>query len=233
MFRIIICEEDKIEAKKTQKYLNKICKALDIKGEYHYFKTGEELLNYYSEDIRLVVLGINLGELTGMEVARRLRIIDPEVSIIFISVSTSYIQEGYEVNAKRYLIRPITEEEFIKQVKPCIEEVFEKKEEHIWIKSGYSAYKVPVHNILYAETYGRKVHIHTKKKIYDTHISLGQIEKMLNMNQFFRCHRGYLVNLQYVEAIEKESLIIKQQEIPVSRFKTKDVKQALLNMVAI
>lgn len=231
MFTIIICEDEKAQREQIKKYLAPILNELKVLHEFIEYETGEQLLNNYSQKAQLIFLDIQMGKITGMETARKIREIDEEVDIIFLSGSTTYIQEGYEVNAKRYLTKPITIEEFIKQVKPCIQVALKKQEEYIWIKSGYSSYKVLMHDILYAETYGRKVNIHTKQKVYDTHISLGEIEKMLDKTQFFRCHRGYLVNLQFVEGIEKEYLSVWGNEIPISRFKIKELKKAVVETI--
>ena len=230
MFSIIICDANQEQREELQHYLEDVCKELEILSKFIHFETGEQLLNSYTLDIDLVVLDIHLQGMDGMQTARRLREVDGDVDIIFISESRSYMQEGYEVGAKRYLTRPIHKDDLKKQIKQCIKEKLMKKEEYIWIKSGYSAYKIPVHNILYAETYGRKVNIHTKNKMYDTHISLAEIEGLINEKQFFRCHRGYLINLQYVEGIEKEHVIIKEERIPISRFKIKPLKQMLLEL---
>nr|WP_302597103.1 LytTR family DNA-binding domain-containing protein [uncultured Cellulosilyticum sp.] len=231
MFTIIICEDEKAHREQLKKYLGPILNELEVLHEFIEYETGEQLLNNYSQKAQLIFLDIQMGKLTGMETARRIREIDEEIDIIFLSGSASYMQEGYEVNAKRYLTKPISAEEFRRQVKPCIQTILKKQEEYIWIKSGYASYKLLVHDILYAETYGRKVNIHTRQKIYDTHISLGQIEKRLDKEQFFRCHRGYLVNLQYIEGIEKEYLIIAGNEVPISRFKVKDLKKALAQII--
>lgn len=231
MFTVIICEDEKVYREQIRNYLSVILDELDILYEFIEYETGEQLLNNYSQKAQLVFLDIQMGKLTGMDTARKLREIDKEVDIIFLSGLTTYMQEGYEVNAKRYLTKPITLEEFAKQVRPCIKEILKKQEEFIWIKSGYTAYKLLVHDILYAETYGRKVNVYTKQKVYDTHISLGEIEKKLNKEQFFRCHRGYLVNLQHIEGIEKEHLTIDGNQIPISRFKVKELKKSLAEII--
>ncbi len=231
MFTIIICEDKKVQREQIKEYLSPILNELEVLHEFIEYETGEQLLNNYSQKAQLIFLDIQMGKLTGMETARKLREIDKEVDIIFLSGTTTYMQEGYEVNAKRYLIKPINQEEFTRQVKPCIQSIVKKQEEFIWIKSGYSTHKLLVSDILYAETYGRKVNVYTKRKVYDTHISLGQIEKMLGQEQFFRCHRGYLVNLQYIEGFEKEYLSIAGNDIPISRFKAKELKHALVKII--
>lgn len=231
MFTVIICEDEQVQRKQIVDYLKKLLGELGILYEIIEYETGEQLLNNYSQKAQLVFLDIQMGKLTGMETARQLREIDREVDIIFISGITTYMQEGYEVNAKRYLIKPITLEEFTRQVKPCIQAILKKQEEFIWIKSGYASYRLLVHDILYAETYGRKVNVYTKQKVYDTHISLGKIEKQLDKKQFFRCHRGYLVNLKHIDGIEKEYLTIAENEIPISRFKVKELKKALAEII--
>lgn len=231
MFTILICEDEKAQREQLKSYLRPILEELDVLYEFIEYESGEQLINNYVSKAQLIFLDIQMSELTGMETARRIREKDKNVDIIFASALTEYLQEGYEVAAKRYIIKPITETEFRRQVKPCIQGILKRNEEYIWIKSQYSSYKILASDILYAETYGRKVNIYTKQKVYDTHISLGELEKKLDQELFYRCHRGYLVNLQQIEYVEKEFLCIADKEIPISRFKAKAFKKALAYVV--
>ncbi|WP_083461256.1 LytR/AlgR family response regulator transcription factor [Cellulosilyticum ruminicola] len=196
MFTIVICEDEKTQREQLKSYLSLILGELGVLYEFIEYESGEQLLNNYVSKAQLIFLDIQMGELTGMETARRIRERDKNVDIIFVSGLTSYMQEGYEVSARRYIIKPIEEKEFRRQVLPCIEEILKKNEEYVWIKSQYSSYKILMSDILYAETYGRKINIYTKQRVYDTHINLGELEKKLDPEVFFRCHRGYLVNLK-------------------------------------
>ena len=112
MFTILICEDEKAQREQLKSYLRPILEELDVPYELIEYESGEQLINNYVSKAQLIFLDIQMSELTGMETARRIREQDKNVDIIFVSGLTAYLQEGYEVAAKRYLIKPITETEF-------------------------------------------------------------------------------------------------------------------------
>ena len=108
---------------------NNLSKVLDEMGvEYKLltFETGEDLLREYPENLDILFLDIQMGELTGMETARKVRKYDDKVEIIFITALWDYIQKGYEVRAFRYLIKPVKFKELQEQVKACVENILHK-----------------------------------------------------------------------------------------------------------
>ncbi|MEG1010095.1 MAG: LytTR family DNA-binding domain-containing protein, partial [Clostridia bacterium] len=142
-----------------------------------------------------------------------------------------YVQEGYEVRAYRYLLKPIKEEELKKHITTCIKEI-ENKNNYIIIKNKANAYKICTAEIKYIEVQKKNMLIHTINKDFEVVYSLEKIEKDLKLDKFIRCHKSFLINLDYVENIKVNTAILEsKEEVPVSRYRYKEVKEKFLKFL--
>lgn len=225
MFTCVVCEDEKLQRERIVSYLEKLLSHFKITYEILQFERGEILLNNYPSQAEIIFLDIQMQGCSGMETARQIRSFNEEVEIVFITGLTEYMQEGYEVNATRYLVKPVEYELFQKQIQPCMEKIIKKRENYIWIRSGYSDYKVRIESIYCIETIGRKVQVYTTHGEYSTYMNMKNLEQELESESFFRCHKGVLINLNYIESIGKDFVIIKEQKILVSRLKMKVLRE--------
>ena len=221
----IVCEDEKLQRERIVSYLENLLSNFKITYEILEFESGEILLNNYPSQAEIIFLDIQMQGCTGMETARQIRSFNEEVEIVFITGLTEYMQEGYEVSATRYLVKPVEYERFQQQIGPCIEKIIKKRENYIWIRSGYSDYKVRIESIYCIETIGRKVQVYTTGGEYSTYMNMKNLEQELESENFFRCHKGVLINLNYIESIGKDFVIIKEQKILVSRLKMKVLRE--------
>ncbi|WP_270507668.1 LytR/AlgR family response regulator transcription factor, partial [Paraclostridium sordellii] len=134
MIRIGICEDEKEIQDLIETYLHSILKSVNIDYEIKKYNLGEELLESNLKEIDILLLDIQMGQINGMDTARKIRELDNKMEIIFITSLIDYVQEGYEVRAYRYLLKPIEEEELKKHVLTCIKEI-ENKNSYILIKN--------------------------------------------------------------------------------------------------
>ncbi len=133
MIKIAICEDEKDQQELLKAYIEQIFKGLSVKYSLDVFNSGEELLENYPKDIDIVLLDIQLGEINGMDTARKIRLLDNKVEIIFITSLIEYALEGYEVRAYRYLIKPVKYYDLKEYIINCIKEV-DIKNKYIIVK---------------------------------------------------------------------------------------------------
>lgn len=232
MIKIVICEDERETQLLIEEYLDNILKNINIEYEIQKYSSGEELLEGNIKDIDILLLDIQMGQINGMDVARKIREVDNKMEIIFITSLIDYVQEGYEVRAYRYLLKPIESEELKKHVLTCIREIEINKNNNIVIKNKSNTYKIDSNEIKYVEVQKKDMVIHTINKNFDVRYSLEKIEKDLNLYKFVRCHKSYLVNLSYVENIKLNTLVLESgEEVPVSRYRYKDVKEKFLKFL--
>lgn len=229
--KIAICDDEYIHRKILLKYLAKL-----FSREFYEvleFNSGEDLLSNYPKDLDILLLDIQMLGINGIETAKKIRLFDTKVTIIFTTAISDFMQEGYEVRAFRYLLKPINYSDFSKHLIQCKNEVLNNKEKYISIKEVNEGKTIiiPINSILYIEMECRITLIHTDTEIYKTRESIKNLEIKLTEYSFYRCHRAYLINLSKVSSIDKSSVLIKGNEILVSRYKMKDLKIKITNVL--
>lgn len=232
MISIAICEDQINQQELLKKYLEKILIEYINSYEILIYNSGEELLSNYPENIDIFLLDIQMNNINGMDVARKIREIDAKnVEIIFITSIVEYIQEGYEVRAYRYLLKPIKYDDLEKHIINCIKEI-ENRDKYLIINEKNNIKKIKHSEITYIEIQKKDMTIHTVNKVYLIKNSMDKIEKEINNVNFYRCHKSFLVNLEYVESIKQYVAILEnKEEVPISRHRFKDTKNKFYKLI--
>ena len=227
MFKIAICEDNAIFREYLSNCINAVFLEINKELEILEYSKGEDLIENYPEKVDIFFLDIEMDKLTGMDVARKIREVESYPEIIFTTAVVSYLQEGYEVRAYRYLIKPFKEIELRKHLLACINEIISKRNNYLVVNDKKKVYKISVDSITYIEVFKRDITIHTIDENYTVKMSINNAEKELSKYNFFRCHRSYLVNMKHVQYININIAIVNGDEVPVSRYRMSEFKQSL------
>lgn len=232
MLKIAVCEDEKEQSELIKEYLRKILDETSLSYEIITFNSGEDLFNNYHHDVDIFLLDILMDELNGMDTARKIREIDDKnVEIIFTTSLVDYIQEGYEVRAYRYLLKPLKFEDLKRHMISCINDIREKNK-YIFINGKSDILKIKANDITYIEIQKRDMTIHTKKGDHQVKSTMDKVEKYLNNSNFYRCHKSFLVNMEYVDSIKQYVAILEnKEEVPISRHRFKDFKIKFLRFM--
>lgn len=222
MLKIALCEDDQLQRELVKNYIDR--SLLNRNYEIFEFKSGEELISNYPQKLDILFLDIQMEEVNGMDAAKKIRTFDNNVEIIFITGIWDYVQEGYEVRAYRYIIKPIDFNSFKTQLNLCIKEIENQKRPSIVVTYKGEVNKIDIGSIVYIETDNRNTLIHTKEKSYRSNMGISKLEKYLEGSTFFRCHNSFLINLEYINKIGQDSVFLEEYEIQVSRHKMKELK---------
>jgi len=175
----------------------------------------------------LVFLDINMPNLTGMELARLLQEQAGSLpKIVFTTAYNHYAIEGYRVNAVDYLLKPFSYEEFLRAANKVLQITEEASnqyhpitadDEFIFLKVEYQWVRISLKDISYIESLKDyvKVHLDDSQKTVLSLISLKALEEKLPSTKFMRIHRSFIVSLDKISAITKNSILIGKTEITV------------------
>ncbi|RDY27735.1 DNA-binding response regulator [Romboutsia weinsteinii] len=231
MIKIAICEDEKDQQELLEAHIEQTFKGLSIKYSLNVFNSGEELLENYTKDIDIVLLDIQLSEINGMDTARKIRLLDDKVEIIFITSLIEYALEGYEVRAYRYLIKPVKYENLKENIINCIKEV-DIKNKYIMVKEQGNQIKLDINEITYVEVQKENITIHTLNEVYKTKGTMSNFEKEIDCSRFFRCHKSFLVNIEHIKSIKQYVAILENsEEVPVSRYRFKETKDRFFDLI--
>ena len=231
--RIVICDD---EAGYRQILHEKILKdsvANDYEAEIVEIENGEKMLSSemaQSADVYFLDIQMEQGTDDGIRAARDLRRRGEKGLIVYVTGFIDYVQTGYEVKAFRYLLKSQIQDKLPHVLKDIRKELFGAKV--FAFQCGRETVRVNQRSILYLESDKRQLQLTTQESEYRFYGTLEEAHKELG-DQFLRCHRSFLVNMEWIEAYTSDHLRLKGNiVIPVSRSYSKEVKQRLmLNMI--
>ncbi len=208
---IAVVDDEEAIREQINNFIKKRNPDFNISG----FATGEELLAA-EKDFDMIFLDIQMEGISGIEVARTFRQSGVDVVLIFITGIKEYVFEAFDVSAFHYLLKPIEEQKFLEVLSRAAEEVRKRKgqkERQIFIRAKNQGYTLSLNSILYIESRGKKVEIHTSdmEDVIASYITMDELERQLR-DSFYRCHRGYLVNMAHIARYDSDSIFLSNGE---------------------
>ncbi len=231
MLRIAIVEDEEIIALTIKNYLKDFFMSIHVEFSCTHFDNAIKFLDRYAFDFDLIFMDINLPTLDGMSAVRELRKKDSEVKVIFVTSLAQYVIKGYEVNAFDFMLKPVNYYSFAIKLKRFME-TYEQKENYIFVRVKNELVKINVSDIKYFEVINHKLIIHTTTQNYEIYDNLNKYLNMLSKDSFALCNRCYLVNLKYVNKVNKEFVLVGNDSLLVSRRKYNDFIDALNKYLA-
>lgn len=227
MFRIALVEDDAIYMAGLKEYLRRFEKEYSEPISVSTFPDGEDIVTDYQGDYDLIIMDVEMQFMDGMTAAGKIRELDSEVTIIFITNMPQYAIEGYKVGALDYILKPISYFAFSQKLERVIGRVRKKERAFLSITLKGGVAKVEISQILYVEVQDHDLIFHTIDGKYQTKGSISELEKTLGEKNFFRCNRCYLVNLEYVESFIDGTAMVGKDAVLVSRGRKKGFLNAL------
>lgn len=175
--------------------------------------SGEELL-HAGRSYDILFLDIQMDGRNGIETARAIREKTEDVVLIFVTGIKEYVFEAFDVAAFHYLLKPIEEEKFASVFQRAILETEKKKRQNqkqLFVKTRTRNVTLDQSRILYIESRAKKVEIHTEKEVIEAYAAIRELEKQLT-GEFYRCHRGYLVNLAFITQYDNGNITLSNGE---------------------
>ena len=227
MLKIAICEDDSMQRKSIVYMIEKYLDVIDKRCKTFEFISGEKLLSSIDK-FDIYFLDIQMDSLSGIDTAKRIRLIHEKAIIIFTTGFKDYVFDAFDVNAFHYIIKPIDENNFKEILFSAVKSI-SKKDKFLIAKTINSSTKVFLKDIIYIESDQRKIRVHTTYDIIEYYYKISDIENELSEDNFFRCHKSYIVNLEYVQSFDNTFIILKNfEKVYVSRYKLADFSKAFM-----
>ena len=178
----------------------------------------------------LILLDIEMPLMNGIETARKIRQLDSDVLIIFVTCMAQYAIEGYSVRALDYVLKPVHYYSFASKMDQVMEILSTRQKKKLIIHARNEHIRLAPEQLLYVEVQNHTLCYHTQQKLlYSTgNQSLTRLAEELANCGFARCHQAFLVNLQYVVRYDKNNVWLPNDMIPMSRSYYQSFTQALL-----
>lgn len=231
MIKIAICDDEAA----TRSYLSSLVRAQNCPCEITAYARAEDYLADRRElDLLFLDIELTADSQDGMSLARRIResASGPQPVIIFVTGYQRYVFDAFDVGAFQYLLKPVDKEKFAEVFARAAAQIEAKREKPVLTLQFANATKtIPLENIFYIESSNHKVVLHLKDGEFTSYAKIGDLETELQ-GQFFRVHKGYLVNLSYVDGYTRAEVeMANGDRLLLSKYKYQDFVKAYLRFL--
>lgn len=240
MLRIVLCDDNRKERERYTQFITECAeKHQTEKFELFCFDSGESLLFEYIDtphQIDIIYMDILMGEINGIDTARKLRNAGCQAQIVFLTnCGMEYLFDAFESTPAYYLFKEeMTYEKFEKAFMHTMTLAMEKKAEELFsFEINGITEIIPIKDISYFEIWGRRITVYYNGKSTDFNGRIKKLENLLIGTDFVRVHRSYLVHLSYMARLEGQSIILKTgTRVPIGENFVKSVKKTFIEYIS-
>ena len=233
MIKIAFCDDEMEVLHQMNELLDRYQVERNEDITYAAFQSPFELLTEIEKGIRpdILFLDVVMPGQNGLDVAKEIRQYDTNMKIIFLTSSPEFAVESYTVGAYFYQLKPIWEESFFRLMDSVLSECEKKKKNSLILRSKDGITRVNLQQLEYCEVLGRKLLFHLENgAVLESAGSLDDLAgQLMQYSNFFRPHRSFLVNMEYIQNISSRSIkMVNDAEIPIPHGKCSEIKNTYM-----
>ena len=233
MIKIAFCDDDMEVLHQMNELLDRYRVERNEDITYAAFQSPFELLTEIEKGIRpdILFLDVVMPGQNGMDVAKEIRQYETNMKIIFLTSSPEFAVESYSVGAYFYQLKPIWEESFFRLMDAVLAECEKKKKNSLILRSKDGITRIDLQQLEYCEVLGRKLLFHLENgAVLESAGSLDDLAgQLMQYSNFFRPHRSFLVNMEYIQNISSRSIkMVNDAEIPIPHGKCSEIKNTYM-----
>lgn len=233
MYRVAVCEDVALECEAIAAMCAEILTALEVSYEMTCYSSADDLAAAMAEGARfeLLCLDILMEGKSGMQLARELREQNESTSILFITGSEAHLKEGYAVRPIQYLFKPIDPNEMREAIATDVR-LRRERQQKLSFRCGGKTVIYTLEDIMYLESKDHLLMVQLKERRDSHRVTLTQIEQLLPVGRFCRCHNSYIVNLAHITKIGRRELVLSNGDVlPVSRSRYEDLQNCFVQFL--
>ena len=212
LIRAAIIEDEETERRRLADALNRYPEQISVRE----FASAVDFLTGYTPDYDLIFMDIDMPWLDGLSAARKLRELDRDVCLIFVTNMARYAIRGYEVAAFDFIVKPVTDAGFAITLERVRGHLATRERRAVMVRSGENRLRLQLHEILYVEIERHSITYHLPDRTVPSYGTLKSVEELLNDPLFVRCNNCYLVNLRHVNAIAGGFAVVGREKLLIS-----------------
>lgn len=235
MLRIGICDDEREAVEIHVEQVRRIMLQMGMNADIRKCYTGNELLLEIEENgkFHIILLDIEMEQMNGIEVARKIRDTDAYVILIFISAFDQYCKEAISVQPYAFLDKPLQQEQLGRAIEEAYKRQIEQKETYDF-QFDRVYYSVELGEICYFRSELRRVHIVTRQREYWFYGKMDRVERTLSKkkHRFLRIHKSFLVNSHYIVRYHYEKVVLQNgEELEISRSQRSMVRKYCMELM--
>lgn len=222
---IHICDDEEIFLEDIKKIVYECCVGSNIRT----FSDGKSLLDSLCEEnADVLLLDIDMPEMNGMEVAKRISLMEKKPILIFVTSHNELVYESFKFHPYGFVRKEHASVELPKMLEDCVAEL-KLKTKHFCFKTDGKNIRLLISEIMYFESEANYVKVFTKDCEYRFRSTMTAVENSLNTYGFIRIHKGFLVNQEAVMLIgSDEARLVNGQVLPMGKTYVDSAKRELM-----
>lgn len=229
MIKVAVVDDEKKELDRLSAFFMKLRTEIREEISVRTFSDGESLLKDFDYSYDLICLDIDMENKDGLDTAREIRTKDEQVIIIFITNMAQMAIQGYEVRALDFMVKPVSYYSFSMKMRTAVSLIRKRKVLNIVLPAAGGIRKISTEQLYYVEVIGHYLYYHTSEGTFKQKAPLKELENKLAGLSFKRCNNCYLVNLKYVDSVQKDDIRIAGEWLKISRPRKREFLEALAN----
>lgn len=195
--RVAICDDEKPMQTILENLLDEFGRLRNIDISIDKFDNGHDLLRVLNEkEYEIVFMDHQMQDIDGMETSRLIRSRNTDCVIIFVSAFPEVAVDSYEVNAFRFIVKPINKEKLFKAIDDHLRSI--DYDNLLILNTNDGKWKIKMSDIIYAEAKGKHTIVRTVQKSFEINIHMKKIEDKLPSEKFCRCQRAYIAGFAHI-----------------------------------
>lgn len=225
--KIAICDDDQSFSEILRTKIEQIFTSEDLKYNISIYNNGIGLIDSVSA-YDMIFLDVEMPNISGEEIARRIVLSNCKTLVVFVTNHDDFVAPSYKYRPFGFIRKDKLDIELQETVFNLKEYLSDSTSVFLFEYQGKTM-SVKFHEIVYIEVYGHYTTMHTTTQDFVVFKTLSAIEKQLQNKGFVRTHKSFLVNCDHIFSVEKNNVLLNTgQEIPLSRHRINDVKEALI-----
>lgn len=229
--RIAICDDDVKCIEDVKRHLEQYFKEHGMDLDLVTYNDPERLM-HSDLDLDIVFLDIEMPEINGIELGRKLQSANKNLILIYITAYNHYLDDALDLGITRFFDKPINSERFYRGLDKAIEKL-DNTELKIHLKdSSNGIATVKIQDIILVEIESRKTKVVTKDKIFHSGYSIKVMRDILNKSYFVSPHNSFIINTNYITYYCKDHVIMNEQHlVPIAYSKRAEFKKKLMMLM--
>ena len=218
MLKIAVVEDQQEVRDELCRFIRKYAAENSLQVEVVPIEDGAVIAAHYEPGWDIIFMDVEMPGLDGFGAAEKIRAVDGDAVLVFVTNMAQYAIKGYEVDALDYVLKPVNYYQFCTKLSRAIQRVQRRKGGQVVLQlAGGGIQLLDTADIRYLETRSRMLYYHTSKGEFAVRSSLQSAEKQLAAYHFVRCNQCYLVNLAYVRGVENDFALVEDHRLEISR----------------
>lgn len=233
MIKIAVCDDEIWAVQKLSGKIKNYMMGKSLACTISSFSSGEALLKQITVQgvvFDAIFLDVKMNQINGIDTAKTIRKTDDKTMLIFVTALKEYVFDAFDVNAVNFLLKPIEDQKLFATLDKVSSAVCLPQYKALVISRNGGIVKVPLAEIVYCEVLNHRVFIYREKCTDQYDSKIEDLEKELD-EDFFRCHRSYIVNLKQVGSYSDGiANVVSGEKIPIATRRRQSFMQALLRV---